>query len=408
LRASAFLAQLFNGIRTIALKSSSNQKTLILKPARDKSLKRFHPWIFSGAVARVDGVPENGETVAIKSADGAFLAYAAYSPQSQIVARVWSFNETEVVDRDFFARRLKASIARRHSILGNGASDAVRLVHAESDGLPGLIVDRYGDTLVVQFLAAGADKWRDRLTELLAEQTGCQSIYERSDADVRELEGLSPRSGPLLGDGFESPVEIQEHGVRYLVDVVGGQKTGFYLDQRNNRQRVMELARDRRILNAFSYTGAFTFAALKGGARHALSVDSSADALALAQKNLTLNGFAPERAEWLEGDVFQVLRKLRDQAAHFDMIVLDPPKFAPTAAHAEKASRAYKDINLLALKLLDPGGLLVTFSCSGESTTISFRRSSRQRQPMGSGGADHRRLGGVADHPVSIHFRASN
>jgi len=353
----------------------------------------------------VDGAPENGDTIAIKSADGAFLAQAAYSPQSQIVARVWSFSEGEVVDRDFFARRLKASIARRDSILASGSSDAVRLVHAESDGLPGLIVDRYADTLVVQFLAAGADKWRERLTGLLAELTGCKSIYERSDADVRALEGLSARSGPLRGDGFDSPVEIHEHGVRYLVDVVRGQKTGFYLDQRDNRRRVMELARDRRVLNGFCYTGAFTCAALNGGARHALSVDSSAAALALAQKNLSLNAFAAGRAEWLEGDVFQVLRKLRDRAAHFDMIVLDPPKFAPTAAHAEKASRAYKDINLLALKLLDPGGLLVTFSCSGGVNGDLFQKI------VAAAAADAavqaqiiERLGAAADHPVSIHF----
>jgi len=264
---------------------------VVLKPTRDKSLKRYHPWVFSGAVARLGGDPGNGDTVAIKSADGAFLAYAAYSPQSQIVARVWSFSEAEVVDRDFFARRLKASIARRDSILASGSSDAMRLVHAESDGLPGLIVDRYGDILVVQFLAAGADKWRDLLTKLLAELTGCKSIYERSDADVRELEGLLPRSGPLLGDKFETPVEIREHGLRYLVDVVGGQKTGFYLDQRNNRQRVMQLAQGRRVLNAFCYTGGFTLAALQAGAISALSIDSSADALLLARKNSSLNGF---------------------------------------------------------------------------------------------------------------------
>jgi 23S rRNA (cytosine1962-C5)-methyltransferase len=391
--------------RAITLKSSLQQKTLILKPERDKSLKRFHPWVFSGAVARVDGEPGNGETVSVKSADGAFIAHAAYSPKSQIVARVWSFGEAEVIDRDFFARRLKASITRRDLILSSGISNAVRLVHAESDGLPGLIVDRYADTLVVQFLAAGADKWRDILTELLAELTGCQSIYERSDADVRELEGLHARTGPLRGTAPGSPVEIQEHGVRYLVDVIGGQKTGFYLDQRINRRRVIELAQDRRVLNAFCYSGAFSLAALKGGATSVLSIDSSADALQLAEKNLSLNGFAAERAEWLEGDVFQALRKLRDRAEHFDMIVLDPPKFAPTVAHVEKASRAYKDINLLALKLLNPGGLLLTFSCSGGVTVDLFQKI------VAAAAADAaveaqiiERLGAAADHPVSIHF----
>jgi 23S rRNA (cytosine1962-C5)-methyltransferase len=381
------------------------QPTLILKHGREKSLRRYHPWVFSGAIARVDGELGVGDTVAIRAAAGTFLAHAAYSPKSQIAARVWSFSEPEIIDRDFFARRLTAAIARREAILDSGASSAARLVHAESDGLPGLVADRYADTLVVQFLAAGAERWRNDLTELLAQLTGCRSLYERSDVDVRELEGLLPRSGTLRGEVPGVPIEIHEHGLRYLVDVVGGQKTGFYLDQRTNRLRAREHAQGRRVLNAFCYTGGFTLAVLQGGAASVLSVDSSADALTLAQKNIALNDFAPQRAEWLEADVFQALRKLRDRGERFDMIVLDPPKFAPTAAHAEKAARAYKDINLLGFKLLNPGGLLLTFSCSGGVSHDLFQKIVASAAVDAAVEAQIvERLGAAADHPVSIHF----
>jgi 23S rRNA (cytosine1962-C5)-methyltransferase len=381
------------------------QKILILKPDRTKSLSRRHPWVFSGAVAKVNGDPGIGDTVIVRSAEGAFLAHAAYSPKSQITARVWSFNEADVIDGRFLEAKLKAAIARRALILESGVTNGVRLVHAESDGLPGLVVDRYADTLVVQFLSAGAERWGAEVIELLAQLTGCASIHERSDVDVRELEGLTPRSGTLLGDELTSPVTISEHGINYLVDVAGGQKTGFYLDQRDNRRRAMELACGRRVLNTFCYTGGFTMAALKGGAASVLSIDSSADALALGQQNLALNGFESERARWQEGDVFADLRKLRDRAERFDMIVLDPPKFAPTAAHAEKAARGYKDINLLALKLLAPEGLLLTFSCSGGVSNDLFQKIVASSASDASVEAQViERLGAAADHPVSIHF----
>lgn len=381
------------------------QKILILKPDRAKSLARRHPWVFSGAVAKVNGDPGIGDTVIVRSADGAFLAHAAYSPKSQITARVWSFNEADVIDGHFLEAKLKAAIGRRALIQESGVTNGVRLVHAESDGLPGLVVDRYADTVVIQFLSAGAERWRAEVIELLAKLTGCASIHERSDVDVRELEGLTPRSGPLQGDELTSPVTINEHGINYLVDVAGGQKTGFYLDQRDNRRRAMALAHGRRVLNTFCYTGGFTMAALKGGAASVLSIDSSADALALGQQNLALNGFDSERARWQEGDVFEDLRKLRDRAERFDMIVLDPPKFAPTAAHAEKAARGYKDINLLALKLLAPEGLLLTFSCSGGVSNDLFQKIvASSASDAGVEAQVIERLGAAADHPVSIHF----
>ncbi|MDQ3260598.1 MAG: class I SAM-dependent rRNA methyltransferase [Pseudomonadota bacterium] len=378
---------------------------VILKPDRQRSLERRHPWIFSGAVAKINGEPGAGETVTIKSSDGKFLAYAGWSPTSQIVARVWSFDEADRIDATFLRERLRASIARRTALLQSGETNAVRLVHAESDGLPGLIVDQYADVLVVQLLTAGAERWRDELVTGLCELTSCAAIFERSDAEVRELEGFPPRIGALFGAAPSEPVRIHEHGVDYLVDVVLGQKTGFYLDQRDNRRRVMDLAKNKKVLNAFCYTGGFSIGALRAGARSMLSIDSSESALVLAQQNLALNGFSEDQATWWEGDVFQALRTLRDKAEQFDLIVLDPPKFAPTASHAEKASRAYKDINLLALKLLASEGLLVTFSCSGGVNADLFQKI------VAGAAVDAKvnaqiiaRLGASADHPVSVHF----
>ncbi len=344
---------------------------LHLKPGREKSLRYRHPWIFSGAIARVDGEPQIGQTVEVVDAQGAFLARAAYSPQSQIRARVWSFENNEEIDAAFFSRRITAAIAARQPWLSG--SDAARLVHGEADGLPGLVVDRYGEVLVLQILAAGVEAWRDTIVETLVQHARTQAVYERSDAEVRTLEGLPERSGPLRGT-LPPEIEICEDGIRYRVDVVQGQKTGFYLDQRLNRQQVRALAQERDVLNCFCYTGGFSLAALAGGAKSVLSIDSSAPALALAQENLRRNGFDETRAQWREADVFSELRRLRDQARCFDLVVLDPPKFAPTAQHAARAARAYKDINLTALKLLRPGGLLATFSCSGGIDALLFQR----------------------------------
>jgi len=257
----------------------------------------------------------------------------------------------------------------------------------------------------MQITAAGAERWRDAIAEALADATGCTQLYERSDVELRSLEGLAPRVGAIRGGPPTAPVEIREHGVRYLVDVVGGQKTGFYLDQRANRERVRSLAPDRVVLNCFAYSGAFTVAALAGGARSALSVESSAAALALARQNLALNGIDPSRAEWLEADVFQTLRVLRDQGRRFDLIVLDPPKFAPMAAHVERAARAYKDVNLWALKLLAPGGLLATFSCSGGVSAELFQKIiAGAAQDAGVDAQILERYQAALDHPLLLSF----
>ena len=380
----------------------SSEARIVLKPARDKSLRHRHPWVFSGAVERVEGEPAKGDTVVVTAKDGAFLARAAYCPDSQIRARVWSFDPAEDVDEAFLGRRLRASIARR-ALLQPG-SNAMRLVHAESDGLPGLVADRYDTTVVVQILSAGAERFREFWGPALADLTGARSVYERSDVEVRSLEGLAPRTGPLHGDA-PAEVRIVEDGVTYEVDVARGQKTGFYLDQRDNRALFASLAAEAEVLNAFCYTGGFTLAALKGGARRALSLDTSEEALASARRNMALNGFDESRAEWLAADVFAHLRKLRDQNRKFGLIVLDPPKFAPTEKHVANAARAYKDINLWAMKLLAPGGHLLTFSCSGAVSADLFGKI------VAGAAADakvdlqvRRALGASLDHSVSIHF----
>jgi 23S rRNA (cytosine1962-C5)-methyltransferase len=349
-------------------------KSLLLRPGRDRSLQLHHPWVFSGSIAQLQGKPEPGETIAVRAPQGEFLAYAAFSQESKIAARVWSWDEKETVDVDFLRRRLQASLGLRRALIAPQETDAVRLVHAESDGLPGFIADRYADVLVVQCLSTGAELWRDTLVDLLCELTGLSRVYERSDVEVRSLEGLPAREGWLRGSGELPPFAICENGLRFLVDPVHGQKTGFYIDQRRNRQRVREVCAEKSVLNCFCYTGGFSVYARSGGAHTVHSVDSSADAIALAKENMRLNGLDGDGVEWLEADVFQALRTLRDQDRSYDIVILDPPKFAPTAAQAERAARGYKDINLLAFKLLRPGGLLFTFSCSGGITADLFQK----------------------------------
>ena len=376
---------------------------MIINAGRDKSLLRRHPWIFSGAVKSVDGGTVSGDVVRVQSDDGRFLATAAYSEKSQIIARVLSFDEHEVIDAAFYRRQIKTAVARRSGL--TATTNAMRLIHGESDGLPGLVADRYGDVIVLQLLTAGIDPQRELLATLLTEETAATTIYERSDADVRELEGLPVRNGLIAGQPLPGETVIKENGMHIAVDIAQGHKTGFYLDQRDSRALTTSLAANADVLNCFCYTGTMSVAALAGGAKSVLSIDSSAPSLEMAAHNLQRNGHDTTRAEWLDADVFQALRKLRDQAKSFDLIILDPPKFAPTAHHAEKAARAYKDINLLALKLLRPGGYLMTFSCSGGINADLF-----QKIVAGAALDAHvdaqiiKRLGAGADHPVALNF----
>jgi 23S rRNA (cytosine1962-C5)-methyltransferase len=380
-------------------------KSLHLKAGRDKSVKRRHPWIFSGAIEKVDGEPANGETVLVKSSAGQPIAVAAWSPQSQIRARVWSFDAGVRIERDFFAKAIGKAIQLRASLTAFHHSNALRLVHGESDGLPGLIVDRYADVLVAQFLSAGAEFWREAILDALAAETGCEAIYERSDAEVRVLEGLAPKTGFARGNREAKRCPIVEHGLNYRVDVESGQKTGFFLDQRENRQRVRALAEGREVLDAFCYTGGFSIAALAGGAKHVTAVESSAPALEVAKENVNANSMDFSRISFEQADVFAYQRLLRDRGSSFGLVILDPPKFAPTAAQVKNAARAYKDINMMAMKLLKPGGLLATFSCSGGVSAELFQ--SIVAGAASDAGVDARiieRFGAGADHPVALSF----
>ncbi len=378
-------------------------KTVRLRAGKERSLLRRHPWVFEGSIARGGG--DSGETVRVESAEGRFLAWGAFSPRSMIRVRAWSFDEAERIDADFFERRLRRAIALRERLAI--ASEGVRLVHGEADGLPGLIVDRYADTLSAQFLSAGSERWKAVIADALLAISGNKRLYERSDSGVRALEGLAPAAGWLRGSGA-TEVVIAEHGWTLALDVAHGHKTGYYLDQRDNRRRFAELVRQlgcRRVLNAYSYTGGFSVAALAGGAAEVTSIDSSALALALARANVRRNGWPDAAGEFVDADVNAFLRDALRNGHEFDAIVLDPPKFAPSAAHAERAARAYKDINRLALKLLAPGGLLLTFSCSGGIGAELFHKI------VAGAGIDAgvnalilERLEAASDHPTTIEF----
>ena len=380
-------------------------KAVVLKRGREKSLMRRHPWIFSGAIARVEGKPRRGETVDILAAEGAVLARGSYSPASQITVRVWTFDPQEDVSPEFFHGRLERAIDSRRALVADEGPHGVRLVNAESDNLPGIIVDLYADFIAVQFLTAGAEYWKGAVVEALSRLASVSGIYERSDADVREKEDLPKLAGVLAGREPPDLVEIREGPCRYLVDLKRGHKTGFYLDQRENRGMMGEFARGADVLNCFSYTGGFGIAALHAGAARITNVDSSASALELARKNAELNGLDASSLEHVEGDAFTIMRRWRDAGRVFDLVVLDPPKFAQSQSQLMRASRAYKDINLLAFKLLAPGGTLFTFSCSGLVSAELFQKivadaaldAGREAQIV-------RRLAQAGDHPTLLSF----
>ena len=378
-------------------------KNIRLRDGKQRSLQRRHPWVFEGSIAK--GRADPGETVRVEAADGQFLAWGAFSPASMIRVRAWSFDEAERIDRAFFERRIATALALRARL--PIASTGMRLIHGEADGLPGLIVDRYGNTLCAQFLSAGTERWKDTLADVLLQASGLARLYERSDASVRGLEGLPVTTGWLRGEGA-TEVQITEHGWQLGLDVASGHKTGFYLDQRDNRALLARWVRHyglQRVLNCYCYTGGFTVAALAGGAAHVTSVDSSAPALQRVQAHVVANGFDAARSEAVDADVNQFLRDSLQAGRSFDAIVLDPPKFAPTAAHAERAARAYKDINRLALKLLQPGGLLLTFSCSGGIGPELFHKIvAGAALDAQVNGAIVQRLEGACDHPTTLVF----
>jgi 23S rRNA (cytosine1962-C5)-methyltransferase len=392
----------------IAAGENRPMKTVRLHPGKERSLLRRHPWVFDGSVA--SGKADAGETVRVEAGDGRFLAWAAYSPQSSIRLRAWSFDEAERIDAAFFARRITAAIATRARLPIE--SDGLRLIHGESDGLPGLVVDRYGELLSAQFLSSGVERWKNVIADALLAASGATALFERSDTSARQREGLPASTGwlrkPAAAAEPPTAVVIREHAWRFGLDVAAGHKTGFYLDQRDNRRLFADTVAHfgfEHVLNCYCYTGGFSVAALAGGAAQVTGIDSSAPALAKASENVALNGFDAARHTPLDADVNQTLRTMLGERRSFDAIVLDPPKLAPTAAHAERAARAYKDINRLALMLLRPGGALFTFSCSGGISADLFHKIvAGAGIDAGVDGLIYARLGAAPDHPMTIAF----
>jgi 23S rRNA (cytosine1962-C5)-methyltransferase len=379
--------------------------SVTIKRSRDKILDRKHPWIFSGAIEKVEGNPSNGETVQIFTSYKTLIGAGSFSPSSQIRVRVWSFDSEEKIDSDFFRKKILAALELRKQIIDDSKTNMLRIINAESDGLPGLIVDRYSDFLVCQFLSSGAEFNKEIIIEILIEIIKPAGIYERSDFEVRTKEGLQPIQGLLKGTIPKDLIEVQENGFKFLVDVKSGHKTGFYLDQRDNRALISEFSKGKSVLNCFSYTGGFSVYALASGAERIIQLDSSSSALEIANKNIELNGLSLFSVENINDDVFNVLRKFRDERKSFDLIILDPPKFTESVSQIQKASRGYKDINLLALKLLNVGGILFTFSCSGHITPELFQKivadaaidSGREVKII-------KQLTQSSDHPVSLNF----
>jgi 23S rRNA (cytosine1962-C5)-methyltransferase len=377
---------------------------IILKHGRDKNVRAHHPWVFSGAVDKVKGKLRAGDTVEVRTASGDSLGVGAWSPESQIQVRMWSFT-AENIDRDFFRSRVQQALAYRQQLGITERNSGYRLINAESDGLPGVVVDVFGEWLIMQALTTGADFWKHVIAEVLLEVIPAKGVYERSDADVRKKEGMATVVGVLQGDTPPAFIDILEEGRHYRVDVLNGHKTGFYLDQRDNRSLLQQYAAGKTVLNCFSYTGGFSIAALHGGATHATNIDASQPALDLAAQTATLNGFAPERMENIGGDVFKLLRDYRNEGRQFDIVVLDPPKFAENRNQLEKAARGYKDINLLGFKLLRPGGLLFTYSCSGLMESNLFQKIVADAAvDAGCDARILRKLDQATDHPTRLAF----
>lgn len=383
--------------------TSRPTSTLYLKADREGPVKRRHPWVMSGSVSHVTNDPQPGDTVLVVSASGDELGVASYSPFSTIRARMWSFDPTTVVDESFVGDLVTTSVERREWY--PGLESTARLVFGDADGLPGLVVDRYGDVVVMQITAVGIEKWRNVVADLLFALPGVNCVYERSDGDDRTREGLDERVGVARGT-LPSEVFARENGFTFAVDVESGHKTGFYIDQRNARTLIPQLAVGARVLNVFGYTGSFSVIANRSGAESVTTIDSSAPSLELTRLNARLNDTEP--GELIVGDAGEQLRRMRDRRAEFDLIILDPPKFAPTQKNLDRASRAYKDVNLLGAKLLAPGGRLLTFSCSGAVSIDLFQKI------VAGAALDAKRslsivqrLGQPVDHPVLLSYPES-
>ncbi|NJN99574.1 MAG: class I SAM-dependent rRNA methyltransferase [Anaerolineales bacterium] len=381
---------------------------VILKQGREKSVNNRHPWIFSGAIGRVEGNPANGDIVDVWNSKARFVGRGIYNDKSQIQVRLLTWNPNDAIDEDFWRRRIRRALAGRQALLESPDTDAFRLVYSEADGVPGLIADQYGTWLVVQFLSMTVERYRNTIIDILVDLVGPQGVYDRSEGESREKEGLVSVTGPVWGEIPPDMIEISENGHTFLVDIKMGQKTGFYLDQRENRQKVSKYFPNKEILNAFAYTGAFSVYAAYAGAKRIMNIDSSERALQIAERNMRRNGFGEREDIYAVADVFEIMRAYRDNNWKFDVVILDPPKFAHSKRQVDKATQGYKDINLLAMKLLKPSGVLISFSCSGSISSDLFQKvlfgaavdAGRHVQII-------ERLAQGSDHPVSLTFPES-
>ena len=371
---------------------------IILKRGKEKPVLRGHPWVFSGAVARVEGEVSPGEVGEVYSQGGQFLGRGHINPRSQIIVRFLTQKKDELGE-EFFRGRISRAVVLRKD-WSRGKTNAYRVINGEGDFLPGLIAERYGETLVFQCLTAGMDRLKEMLINLLVKELRPQSIYERSDVATRNEEGLAESNGLLYGKDVPEWIEIEEHGCRFRVNVKKGQKTGFYLDQRENRFSLRELSKGKKILDCFSYTGAFSIQAASGSAKEVTLIDSSEEALAIAEQHFRLNRLEKVPHRLIRGDVFEIMRGLEPG---YDIVILDPPPFAKKKGHLPGASRGYKDLNLWAFRLLNKEGLLFTFSCSHHMSWDLFQKivfsaaldSGRSVQLIG-------RMGHPWDHPINI------
>ncbi|ATD06025.1 methyltransferase domain-containing protein [Pseudoalteromonas piscicida] len=378
---------------------------LYLQPGREKSLNRKHPWVFSKAIKKVKGKPALGDTVKIYSNEGKYLATAAYSPDSQIRARIWTFDESQHIDQAFFEQKLARALAAREYVIAEGGLTGFRLCAAESDGLPGVTIDKFDNYLVCQLLSAGAERHKGEIVMALQSLFPDCHVYERSDVDVRKKEGLDKITGPLAGDAPTAPVLISENGLKIEVDIIGGHKTGFYLDQRDSRAALERFVKDKEVLNCFCYTGTFGLYALRGGCSKVINVDVSQPALDTAKRNVEHNELDLSKAEFVKQDVFKLLRQYRDEGRQFDTIVMDPPKFAESKAQLNGACRGYKDINMIAMQILKPGGTLLTFSCSGLMEQNLFQKVVADAAlDAGKELLIMERLNQAADHPIAGNY----
>ncbi len=386
----------------------SDLPVAIIKSGREKSLVRRHPWIFLGAIQKITGAAVAGATIAVVNKDQQGIGLGAYSPHSQITIRMWCFDPSENINDAFFRSTINRAIQARNIIENSAGTNMQRLIYAEADNLPGLIVDRYANYLVVQFLTVGVEYHKQQIVKILQECFPAYNIYERSDEAARKKEGLQLSTGVLAGKIPPDLLLVQESGSSFWVDLQHGHKTGFYIDQSYNRQQIKKYVAGREILNCFSYTGGFTIAALQGGAQNVINVESSATILEVLNKNIKLNQIDSNRNENITGDVFQVLRQFRNDSRQFDMVILDPPRFADSRRQINKAARGYKDINWLACRLIRPGGILVTFSCSGAIKPDLFQKIlADAAQDAGRSAQIMQSLTQSADHPIALHFPES-